>query len=113
MTAPSPRASGHALLLAGTGVVTALPLLLFSAAATRVPLSTLGLLQYVAPVIQFLIGVLVFDEVMGTGRWIGFLLVWVALVIITLESLVHSRRVSRAARAARLDPLGDAAGSVC
>ncbi len=81
-------APGHALLLAGTGLVTALPLLLFGAAATRVPLSTLGLLQYVAPVIQFALGVLVFHEAMSTGRWVGFLLVWIALVIISLESLV-------------------------
>jgi len=104
---------GHALLLAGTGVVTALPLLLFGAAATRVPLSTLGLLQYVAPVMQFLLGVLVFDEAMSTGRWVGFGMVWIALLVITTESLVHGRRVSVAARRARLDPVGDAAGSVC
>jgi chloramphenicol-sensitive protein RarD len=90
--------AGHALLLAGTGVVTALPLLLFGAAATRVPLSMLGLLQYVAPVIQFLIGVFVFGEQMSTGRWTGFALVWVALMIITIESLVHGRRVARATR---------------
>ena len=103
----------HALLLAGTGVITALPLLLFGAAATRVPLSTLGLLQYVAPVMQFLLGVFVFDEAMGTARWVGFGLVWIALAVITTESLVHGRRATLAARRARVDPLGDAAGSVC
>jgi len=89
---------GLSLLLVGTGVVTALPLLLFSAAATRVPLSTLGLLQYVAPVMQFLLGVLVFHEHMSAGRWTGFALVWLALVVITTESLVHGRRVARTAR---------------
>ena len=90
--------TGHALLLAGTGVVTALPLLLFGAAATRVPLSMLGLLQYIAPVMQFLLGVLLFGEQMSDGRWAGFALVWVALAIITTESLVHGRRVARATR---------------
>ena len=104
---------GHALLLAGTGVVTALPLLLFGAAATRVPLSTLGLLQYVAPAMQFVLGVLVFDEQMSPGRWVGFALVWVALVVITVESLVNGRRVARAARRAARDPVGDSAGSIC
>ena len=105
MTATLTAGPGHALLLAGTGVVTALPLLLFGAAATRVPLSMLGLLQYVAPVMQFLLGVLLFDEQMSTGRWAGFALVWVALAIITTESLVHGRRV---ARATRRDLLADA-----
>ncbi|MBA2638925.1 MAG: EamA family transporter RarD [Nocardioidaceae bacterium] len=101
---------GHLALLAGTGLVTALPLLLFGAAAPRVTLTTLGLLQYMAPVMQFAIGVLVLDEAMGAGRWVGFGLVWLALLIITAESLVHGRRV---ARAARRDPLADAAQSVC
>jgi chloramphenicol-sensitive protein RarD len=100
---------GHALLLAGTGVVTALPLLLFGAAATRVRLSTLGLLQYVTPVMQFLIGVLVFDEQMSTGRWTGFALVWVALAVISAESLVNGRRVARARR----EPVTTAVGSIC
>ena len=93
---------GHALLLAGTGVVTALPLLLFGAAATRVPLSTLGLLQYVAPVMQFLLGVLVFDEQMSTGRWTGFALVWVALAVIT-DRVVRARPPGRAGDPARPD----------
>jgi chloramphenicol-sensitive protein RarD len=90
--------AGHTLLLAGTGLVTALPLLLFGAAATRIPLSMLGLLQYLAPVMQFLLGVLVFGEQMSTGRWTGFALVWVALAVIITESFVHGRRVARAHR---------------
>ena len=75
----APRAPGHALLLAATGVVTAVPLLLFGAGARRVPLSTMGLLQYIAPVFQFLRGILYFDEAMPPGRWAGFGMVWLAL----------------------------------
>lgn len=87
--------SGHALLFTTTGIVTAIPLMLFGAAAIRVPLVALGLLQYLAPVIQFALGVLLFHEAMPTGRWIGFGLVWVALVIFTVETLNHRRRQLR------------------
>jgi chloramphenicol-sensitive protein RarD len=83
--------AGHAVLLALTGVVTAIPLMLFGAAAIRVPLTTIGLLQYLAPVIQFLLGVTFLDEHMSTMRWLGFGLVWVALVVFTVESLKHRR----------------------
>ena len=86
---------GHALLFATTGIVTAIPLLCFGAAAIRVPLVVLGLLQYLAPVIQFALGVLVFQEDMPSGRWIGFGLVWVALVIFTVEAINHRRRQLR------------------
>ncbi len=82
----------HAALLAGTGVVTAVPLLLFGAAATRVPLTTLGLLQYVAPIMQFVIGLIVFGEKMTTARWVGFGLVWAALTILTVESMFRHGR---------------------
>lgn len=82
----------HALLLAGTGIVTAIPLLLFGGAATRVPMTTLGLLQYVAPIMQFVLGLVVFQEQMTTARWIGFGLVWCALLIITVESALTRRR---------------------
>lgn len=77
---------GHALLLVGLGVVTALPLLLFGAAATSIPLITLGLLQYITPTLQFLIGVVVFQEPMPLGRWVGFVLVWCALIIFSVDS---------------------------
>lgn len=83
---------GHALLLVGLGVVTALPLLLFGAAATTIPLVTLGLLQYIAPTLQFLIGVMILDEPMPANRWYGFLLVWVALVIFTADSWRRTRQ---------------------
>ncbi len=83
--------AGHSVLLALTGVVTAIPLLCFGAAAIRVPMTTLGLLQYLAPVIQFLLGVTFLDETMTPMRWAGFGLVWVALTIFTWESLQHRR----------------------
>jgi chloramphenicol-sensitive protein RarD len=83
---------GHALLFTSTGIVTAVPLICFGAAATRVSLTTLGLLQYLAPVLQFLLGVLWFQEEMPTARWVGFSLVWLALVLFTTEALRHHRR---------------------
>lgn len=95
---------GHGLLLASAGVATAVPLLLFAAAARRVPLSTLGLLQYLAPVLQFLTGVLLYDEPMPASRLAGFGLVWVALVVLSVDGLRHRSRARRAAAA-------DAAGS--
>ncbi|MEU1514661.1 EamA family transporter RarD [Streptomyces sp. NPDC005811] len=84
--------AGHAALLASTGVVTALPLVCFGAAAIRVPLSTLGLLQYMAPVFQFLLGVVYFGEEMPAERWAGFGLVWLALVLLTAEAWRSARR---------------------
>jgi chloramphenicol-sensitive protein RarD len=86
---------GHALLLTSTGVVTAVPLICFGAAATRIPLVSLGLLQYLAPVFQFAIGVLWFAEPMPTGRWVGFVLVWMALALFTTEAWRHRRRQLR------------------
>jgi chloramphenicol-sensitive protein RarD len=86
---------GHAALLASTGVVTALPLVCFGAAAIRVPLSTLGLLQYLAPVFQFLLGVVYFHEAMPPERWAGFALVWLALVLLTGDALRVARRQRR------------------
>lgn len=84
----------HSLLLAGAGVVTVLPLLAFSAAATRIPLSTLGLLQYIGPSLQFVIGVLVYDEPMPPARLAGFVMVWVSLALFTAEGLRHRRAVA-------------------
>ncbi|HLZ38785.1 MAG TPA: EamA family transporter RarD [Mycobacteriales bacterium] len=88
---------GHAplttdVLLAGAGIVTAVPLLLFGGAATRIPLTVLGLLQYIAPVLQFLIGVLVRHEPMPASRLVGFSLVWAALVLLTVDALTSGRR---------------------
>ncbi|MFB7358494.1 EamA family transporter RarD [Streptomyces gardneri] len=90
--------AGHAALLVSTGIVTAVPLVCFGAAAIRVPLSTLGLLQYLAPTFQFLLGVLYFHEAMPPERWAGFSLVWLALTLLTWDALRTARR-SRAAMA--------------
>jgi chloramphenicol-sensitive protein RarD len=83
---------GHLALLVGSGVTTAVPLVLFGVAATRIPLSTVGLLQYLAPTMQFLIGVLVFAEPMPATRLAGFALVWVALLVFTYDALSTARR---------------------
>ncbi|MET9774305.1 EamA family transporter RarD [Streptomyces sp. NPDC006367] len=98
--------AGHGALLAATGVVTALPLVCFGAAAIRVPLSTLGLLQYLAPVFQFLLGVFYFGEAMPPERWAGFALVWLALTLLTWDALRTAHRNARTLRA-RLDEAGD------
>ncbi|MGW4700199.1 EamA family transporter RarD [Streptomyces sp. NPDC004285] len=91
--------AGHTALLAATGIVTAVPLVCFGAAAIRVPLSTLGLLQYLAPTFQFLLGVVYFHEEMPPERWAGFSLVWLALTLLTWDALRTARK-SRAAFAA-------------
>jgi chloramphenicol-sensitive protein RarD len=83
--------TGHAVLLMTTGIITAVPLLCFGAAAIRIPMTTLGLLQYLAPTIQFLLGITVLGEHMSTMRWLGFGLVWVALTMFTWEALRHRR----------------------
>ncbi len=91
---------GNSALLVGTGVITAIPLLFFAAAAIRLPLSTIGLLQYLAPVLQFAVGVLVDHEPMPAARLAGFALVWLALVVLTVDGVRHSRRESALNRAA-------------
>ena len=85
----------HALLITSAGIVTAIPLICFGAAATRVSMVSLGLLQYLAPILQFALGVLYFHEDMPAGRWAGFVLVWVALAIFTVELVTHRRRQLR------------------
>jgi chloramphenicol-sensitive protein RarD len=77
------------LLLAACGVITAIPLLFFAGAANRIPLTMLGLLQYIAPALQFLCGVVVFHEAMPASRWVGFALVWLGLAWFSLESALH------------------------
>ncbi|MEG3615960.1 EamA family transporter RarD [Isoptericola haloaureus] len=95
----STQGVGHALLLVSCGVVTGLPLLLFSAAARRLPLSVVGMLQYLTPFLQFLLGLLVFGEHMPPVRWAGFVLVWVALVVLTVDGVRRSRATRLAAAA--------------
>ncbi|MGW5773060.1 EamA family transporter RarD [Streptomyces longwoodensis] len=97
--------AGHSALLAATGVVTAIPLVCFGAAAIRVPLSTLGLLQYLAPVFQFLLGIAYFHEEMPAERWAGFALVWLALSMLTWDALRTARR------ARRWEPVSEQGGS--
>lgn len=86
------QGAGHAGLLMTTGLVTCIPLLLFGAATTRLPLSTVGLLQYLTPLLQFLYGVFVDHEDLSPTRLVGFGLVWVALVLLIGEGLTRSRR---------------------
>lgn len=79
------------LLLISAGLVTAVPLLLFGAAAPRIPLSLVGILQYIAPTMQFLIGVLIYGEDFSQARVIGFTIIWLALAIYTAESVLFRR----------------------
>ncbi|WP_369132597.1 EamA family transporter RarD [Modestobacter sp. I12A-02662] len=87
---------GHALLLVGSGIATAIPLLLFAAAASRVPLSTIGLMQYLTPLMQLGIGVFVYSEPMPPARLVGFAIVWLALAVFTVDSLRAARTARRA-----------------
>lgn len=80
------------LLLVCAGVITAVPLLLFASGARRIPLATLGVLQYVAPTIQFLIAVYHFGEEFSIVRMIGFGLIWLSLLVYSLEGVLHRQR---------------------
>jgi chloramphenicol-sensitive protein RarD len=81
--------------LAAYGVLTAIPLLLFGAAAKRVPLSYIGFMQYLTPTMQFLLGLLVFQEPMPAARWLGFAMVWFALSILSFDALRQLRNRSK------------------
>jgi len=94
------QGTGYLVLVLLTGPITAVPLLLFGAAATRVSMTTLGLLNYIAPIMQFVVGVLVFHEAMSSMRWAGFGLVWLALAIFTWDSMNRRRRTIALERAA-------------
>ena len=83
---------GTSILLALGGAATALPLLLFAAAARRIRLVTVGLLQYIAPTLQLLLGVCVYGEPFGRTRLVGFTIIWIALAIYSLEGILHRRR---------------------
>lgn len=92
----------HTAMLILLGIATIFPLTWFTAAATRLPLTTMGMLQFLAPTGQFLVGVFVFHESVPLARWIGFAFVWMALVLLTMDSFrrAHSRRRARRAEAA-------------
>jgi len=85
----------HTALLLGSGVVTAVPLLLFAGAANRIPLTAIGLIQYLAPTLQFAVGVLIFHEPMPPARLLGFGLVWLALAIFTADGIHRMRAGAR------------------
>lgn len=82
---------GHTMTVLTAGIITAVPLLGFGAAAVRVPLVTLGLMQYFSPVVQFLVGIVIIGEAMTPARWAGFLLLWVGLVIYSVDMVRHTR----------------------
>jgi chloramphenicol-sensitive protein RarD len=83
---------GHLVLLVSSGVVTALPLLCFGGAASRITLTTIGMVQYVGPTLQFLTGVFLLHEPMPAARWIGFAVIWLALVVFTADAVRGRRR---------------------
>ncbi|SCL57886.1 chloramphenicol-sensitive protein RarD [Micromonospora citrea] len=95
---------GHTALLVAAGAATAIPLLLFAGAANRLPLSGLGMLQYLAPILQLGCGVLIFHEPMPPARLAGFALVWVALIVFTVDALRNSRRARARAAAVATEP---------
>lgn len=85
---------GLTVLLISAGAVTAIPLLLFNGSTNRLPFTTIGLLQYITPTLQFSIGVWVLNEEMPTARWIGFLIIWAALVTLAIDLIKSSRTVN-------------------
>jgi chloramphenicol-sensitive protein RarD len=89
---------GHFWLLLASGVITAVPLLFFGASARRLPMTTIGLLQYFAPLLQFILALVVFREAMTLDRWIGFGVVWVALLVLTVDMLRTAGKASAARR---------------
>ena len=85
---------GLSILLIGAGIVTAIPLLLFNGSTTRLPFTIIGLLQYITPTLQFSIGVWVRHEDMPTARWVGFLIIWAALLTLAIDLLKSGRTVN-------------------
>ncbi len=92
------QGAGHTSLLVLSGIVTAVPLLLFAAAARRIPLVTVGLIQFITPVLQLMVGVTILGEHVSGRLWIGFGIVWVALVLLSVDSLRTARANRRGAR---------------
>jgi chloramphenicol-sensitive protein RarD len=96
---------GHFWLLVASGVITAVPLLFFGASARRLPMTTIGLLQYVAPLLQFIVALVVFQEAMTASRWIGFGVVWLALLLLTVDMLRMAGKNSRNRKRAKLNAI--------
>jgi chloramphenicol-sensitive protein RarD len=86
----------QAIAIIGTGIITAVPLLFFAAAASRLPLSTLGLTQYIAPILQLVVGVAILHEPMTGARWVGFALIWLALAVLSADAVLASRSAKAA-----------------
>lgn len=86
----------HALLLMSAGVVTAIPLLLFGAAARRIPLATIGMLQYMTPTMQMLWAVFIMQEHLSQIRWIGFVIIWISVALYLLDLALRQRQRARA-----------------
>ena len=83
---------GHAALMLSLGVATSVPLILFAAAARRLPLIYIGLVQYISPILQLIVGVVILHEAMPPERWAGFAMVWLALILLTVDMFAHARR---------------------
>ena len=96
--------AGHFWLLLSSGVITAVPLVFFGASASRLPLTTIGMLQYFAPLLQFIVALMVMHEAMTTARWIGFGIVWFALALLTVDMFRTARRNAAFRRQARATP---------
>ncbi|WP_313477436.1 EamA family transporter RarD [Microbacterium sp.] len=92
----------HTLLVAGAGVATAVPLLLFAAGTRRIDLSLVGMLQFITPVMQFVVGWALLGEPMPLERWIGFIIVWIAILVFVADLLIHN---GRSCAAASVDPV--------
>jgi chloramphenicol-sensitive protein RarD len=95
--------AGHTVLMIVSGVATAVPLMLFAGAANRVPMVGIGILQYVAPILQLAVGLLIYHEPMPPARLAGFVLVWIALIIFTADAL--RKRTTTGPTAATVDPV--------
>ena len=102
------ESAGHTFLIIMLGVVTMLPLALFTSAAVSLPLFMIGLLQFLAPIGQFLVAVLIFKEEVPAARWVGFVFVWLALVVLTVDMVrrgQQQRRLRRMQAAVAEQPL--------
>ncbi|MDN5793934.1 MAG: hypothetical protein L0H22_12850, partial [Brevibacterium aurantiacum] len=84
--------AGHVIIILITGPATAIPLILFSAAARRIPLSWVGMLQYITPTMQFITGVFILGESMSMTRWVGFFVIWIAVLLLCTDLIRQSRR---------------------
>jgi len=106
--------ASHTALLVLAGVLTAIPLLLFADAANRISMTHLGILQYAAPILQLLCGLVIFHEPMPAAQLVGFMLVWVAIIIISVDAVRRSRRTAaseeNALDGAGAEPLAATAG---